>query len=132
MGPGKLFQRQCKLVHATLDFLRVDRGESHLQTFALIRAARVHAERNDLYLTSFCCSPCRPAIDARRQPANRLQPCFDTGEFQQASESLARAIHQHRKSFGIDFAHAPQVPSKMAFHDEIAEHGLFKRWCMPG
>jgi hypothetical protein len=34
MGPGEFFKRQRELVHAAPDFLWVDRGEPHLQSFA--------------------------------------------------------------------------------------------------
>jgi hypothetical protein len=35
MSPGTFFKRQRQLMHATPDFLWIDRGEPHLQSIAL-------------------------------------------------------------------------------------------------
>jgi len=43
MRPGKFFKRDGKLLHATPDFLNIDCGEPHLQSFALHGPAAVNA-----------------------------------------------------------------------------------------
>jgi DNA-directed RNA polymerase subunit beta' len=44
------------------------------------------------------------------EPTNRLQPRLHTGDFQQSTQPLTRALEQRRQSLCVNLAHAPNVP----------------------
>jgi hypothetical protein len=67
------------------------------------------------------------SIQSLAQPGGGLQSGLDVGNLQQSRQSLSRALHENRQSFGIDLAHAAQVPTEVSLGDEVAQHRLIEQ-----